>query len=175
MAVNSEAEESMPIGTPPVDPERSQHFANVLNYLFVTRLKKEENGRRRPYKLREVAEGSGVAISYLSEARRGNIEDPHMQKVVALAKFFGVSPTIFLNEANPFTSTEHAEAATTETRMHDALMESGLMEPSMLKLLLRAGSYSPVERAMVVEVMDTVVEQWRAMDGQRRDGGEGTT
>ena len=95
--MNSEAEESMPIGTPPVDPERSQHFANVLNYLFVTRLK-EENGRRRPYKLREVAEGSGVAISYLSEARRGNIEDPHMQKVVALAKFFGVSPTMFLNK-----------------------------------------------------------------------------
>lgn len=157
-----------------VELERSQHFANVLNYLFVTRLK-EENGRKRPYKLREVAEGSGVAISYLSEARRGNIEDPHMQKVVALAKFFGVSPAIFLNEANPFASTEQAEAAATESRMRDALVESGLMEPSMLKLMLRAGSYSPVERAMVVEVMDTVVEQWRAMDEQRRDGNEGVT
>jgi len=174
MTVNSEAEGGMSMAAPQVELERSQHFANVLNYLFVTRLK-EENGRKRPYKLREVAEGSGVAISYLSEARRGNIEDPHLQKVVALAKFFGVSPAIFLNETNPFTSTEQAEAVAGETRMRDALVESGLMEPSMLKLLLRAGSYSPVERAMVVEVMDTVVEQWRAMDGQRRDGGEEAT
>jgi len=174
MAINAGVEGSESMSAPQAELERSQHFANVLNYLFVTRLK-EENGRKRPYKLREVAEGSGVAISYLSEARRGNIEDPHMQKVVALAKFFGVSPTIFLNEANPFTSAEQAEAAATETRMRDALTESGLMEPSMLKLLLRAGSYSPVERAMVVEVMDTVVEQWRAMDGQRRDGDQGAT
>jgi len=174
MAVNAGEEERMSTAASQAELERSQHFANVLNYLFVTRLK-EENGRKRPYKLREVAEGSGVAISYLSEARRGNIEDPHMQKVVALAKFFGVSPAIFLNEANPFASTEQAEAAATESRMRDALVESGLMEPSMLKLMLRAGSYSPVERAMVVEVMDTVVEQWRAMDEQRRDGNEGVT
>jgi len=174
MAANAGAEGSRSTAASQVEPERSQHFANVLNYLFVTRLK-EENGRKRPYKLREVAEGSGVAISYLSEARRGNIEDPHMQKVVALAKFFGVSPAIFLSESNPFTSTEQAEAAAAETTMRDALVESGLMEPSMLKLLLRAGSYSPVERAMVVEVMDTVVEQWRAMDGQRRDRGKDAT
>ena len=174
MSANAEVEGSVSVAASQAGPERSQHFANVLNYLFVTRLK-EEKGRKRPYKLREVAEGSGVAISYLSEARRGNIEDPHMQKVVALAKFFGVSPAIFLNEANPFASTEQAEAAATESRMRDALVESGLMEPSMLKLLLRAGSYRPVERAMVVEVMDTVVEQWRAMDEQRRDVDQSAT
>lgn len=137
------------------------HFANVLNYLFVTRLK-DEQGRKRPYKLREVAEGTGISIAYLSEARRGNIDDPHMNKVVALAKFFKVSPTIFLDEVDPFTATQLGETARAERDLQQTLLA-----PDMIQIVARMGSYSPVERSMVAEVMDTFVHQWRAMDAHR--------
>jgi hypothetical protein len=38
----------------------------------------------------------------------------------------------------------------------------------MIEIVTRMGSYSPVERSMIAEVMDTIVQQWRTMDAQRR-------
>ena len=72
------------------------HFCLVLNDLFATQLTTDGQGRARPYTLREVAQGTGLSLGYLSKARRGGIAQPSVQTVALLARFFGVSAQVFL-------------------------------------------------------------------------------
>src|SRR5579885_330764 len=127
------------------DPQR---FCKVLNHLFATRRKKEADGREKPYTLREVAQATGISIGYLSEARRGTIENPSVDKIELLARFFGVSSGIFL-EPGPAEPVEEGGTAEIPYPLRQALAQ-----PLVGQIALRAGSFSEVERSMILEIMD---------------------
>lgn len=155
----------MPSSDPTEGIGGPDHFAAVLNKLFRMRLKTTEDGRTKPYTLREVAQGTGISIGYLSEARHGNIENPSLDKLLLLARFFDVSPTIFLE---PLPQGEGSPAVTRT--------ESGISskEQAVRHIAFRAEGFSEVELAMVREVMDTI-ERHRpresdvGTDGDARD------
>lgn len=133
------------------------HFAAVLNWLFRTHLKMTDEGRQKAYTLREVAQGTGISIGYLSEARRGNIENPSLDKLLLLAKFFSVSATVFLEPApSQNTSYNRAQEAPTPTNREQAVRQ----------IAFRAESFSEVELAMVREMMD-MIERWRGDSAER--------
>lgn len=147
------------------DPQR---FCRVLNYLFATHRKTDVDGREKPYTLRDVAQGTGISIGYLSEARRGNIENPSIDKIELLARFFGVNPGIFL-EPGP---SDPAMPAGGGDAIPDALRHA-LTQPLMDQIVLRAGAFSEVERSMILEIMDKV-ERW-GTELAARDGDTGRT
>ncbi len=147
------------------DPARgAEHFAAVLNMLFRTRLTATEDGRTRPYRLREVAQGTGISIGYLSDARHGNIDNPSLDKLLLLARFFGVSPTVFL-EPLP-----QGEGSPDVTRGESSVSSS--KEQAVRHIAFRAEGFSEVELAMVREVMDTI-ERHRPRDRDVGIGGVG--
>jgi len=148
-------------------PERiggADHFAAVLNMLFRERLKTTEDGRQQPYKLREVAQGTGISIGYLSDARHGNIDNPSLDKLLLLATFFGVSPTVFV-EPLPHDGTSPADIGNENERVPIGKKQA------VQHIAFRAEGFSEVELAMVREVMDTI-ERHRLQD---RDVGTDTT
>jgi transcriptional regulator with XRE-family HTH domain len=132
------------------DPQR---FQKVLNHLFATHRKKDVDGRDKPYTLREVAQGTGISIGYLSEARRGTIENPSLDKIELLARFFGVHPSIFLEPGPAESNTKGGSDEIADT------LRQALAQPLVGQIALRAGAFSEVERSMILEIMDKV-EQW---------------
>ncbi len=146
--------------TPDNRVEGPEHFASVLNTLFRTRLKTTEDGRMRAYKLREVAQGTGISIGYLSDARRGNIDNPSLEKILLLAKFFGVSPRIFV---------EPSEPAPPPDAPPPVAERPGPKEKAMQQIAFRAEGFSEVELGMVREMMD-VIERWRPKESERASG-----
>jgi len=131
-----------------------EHVASVLNWLFRTRLKTTAEGRQKPYTLREVAQGTGISIGYLSEARRGNIENPSLDKLLLLARFFDISAAVFLEPTpSQYTSYNRAQEA-------PALSNK---EQVVRQIAFRAESFSEVELDMVREMMD-MIERWRGDD-----------
>ncbi|MEQ3552860.1 helix-turn-helix domain-containing protein [Pseudonocardia nematodicida] len=75
-------------------------FADRLNYLFAT----VYPAGRKPYSNPEVAAAiseAGVSISaaYLWLLRSGQRDNPTMRHLEALAKFFGVPPAYFFDDA----------------------------------------------------------------------------
>lgn len=67
----------------------AQPFAKRLNELFDKRL---DPATGKPYSGQQVAAATGIAASSLSSMRRGKVEAPGIDKVTALARFFGVDP-----------------------------------------------------------------------------------
>lgn len=151
MTVMSDAE--------PTTVSGGEHFAAVLNWLFRTHLKTTDEGREKPYTLREVAQGTGISIGYLSEARRGNIENPSLDKLLLLAKFFGVGAAVFLEPA-PFQDTSYNRA---QEAAAPSLTEK---ERAVRQIAFRAESFSEVELSMVREMMD-MIERWRGEGAER--------
>lgn len=115
-------------------------FGELLNYLFATKLKPD--GTR--YKLREVADATGISIGFLSEARHGNKENPPKEFIELLAEFFDVPPAYFFGPLPEQTATL------------EAALQEVLVKPAMGRILLRAGRYSEVEREMLLDLMDSM-------------------
>jgi transcriptional regulator with XRE-family HTH domain len=120
--------------------EGSASFGELLNYLFATKLKPD--GTR--YKLREVADATGISIGFLSDARRGNKENPPKEFIESLADFFDVPPAYFFGPLPE------------ETASLEAALQEVLVKPAMGRILLRAGRYSEVEREMLLDLMDSM-------------------
>ena len=136
------------------------HFAAVLNKLFRTRLKMIEDGRTKPYTLREVAQGTGISIGYLSEARRGNIENPSLDKLLLLARFFDVNPTVFVE---PVPHEGGGGEGVSRDGARETLSPTTGKEQVVKQIAFRAETFSEVELSMVREMMD-VIERYRSRD-----------
>jgi len=83
----------------------AQPFAKRLNELFDKRL---DPATGKPYSGQQVAAATGIAASSLSSMRRGKVEAPGIDKVTALARFFGVDPG-YLTGSEPVTYPEIAQ------------------------------------------------------------------
>ncbi len=121
-------------------PPGSASFGDLLNYLFTTKVK--PGGKR--YTLREVADGTGISIAFLSEARHGHKENPPKEFIEELAAFFGVPPAFFFGPLPQ------------STRSIEAAIQEAFAKPAMGRILLRAGGYTEVEREMLLDLMDSV-------------------
>jgi hypothetical protein len=71
----------------PPDHAQPHQCAVLLNHVCATRLTPEG----RPYTLTEVSKGTGLSVPSLSILRKGTMGAVPLQRVAALARFFGVS------------------------------------------------------------------------------------
>src|SRR5690348_10629257 len=72
--------------------KRDALFTERLNHLFTTRMDPEG----KPYSVRGVAEATGISATYVSNMRTGKVGLPGLDKLEALASFFGVPVSYFM-------------------------------------------------------------------------------
>lgn len=115
---------------------------------------------RGEYSYREVAQaihdaGSGTTISasYLWQLRRGEKDNPTIRHVEALAKFFGVPPSYFLDDIA-------ADEITTQLELLAAMRDSEVRE-----IALRASDLSDAALKMI----KNVIENTRELEGLTND------
>jgi transcriptional regulator with XRE-family HTH domain len=73
-------------------PQRT--LADKLNRLFTTVVP----AGRGPYSSEEVAQATGLSVSYVRYLRSGERDNPTKQSIEALATFFGVPPAYFFDD-----------------------------------------------------------------------------
>lgn len=90
-------------------PHQEFNFSERLDRLF----KIMRPDHPEEWTLREVAEGTGLSISYLSVLRRGERDNPSRDQIEALAAFFKVSPAYFFPDPYGDQISRELEAITT--------------------------------------------------------------
>jgi len=139
----------------------SQSLAEKLDCLFQT--VRRADGRE--YSYRDVASAIGerfgvkVSPSYIWQLRTGQGDNPTVRHIEALAAFFGVPASYFLNTA---------EAVQTQEEL--ALL-AALRDAAVRNLALRAQGLSPESLKTVRELIERVRELEgldRAKQGERR-------
>lgn len=137
-------------------PEGSTRFADLLNYLFASRL----SPRGKPYTLKEVSDATGgfFSIAYLSLLRRGGIERPSPERTRALAEFFSVDVSYFMGE-DPTFEDRHPEI--------DEALRHALADPQVREFALRINDFSTAERTIVLNMLNQarqLIQSMRARD-----------
>ncbi len=113
-------------------------FAERLERLFETIL---DERRGAPYKNADVARMSagGISEERIAQIRSGEVANPTLDEVLALAEAFGVSPSYFTERQAPLLSHESMEA------LKDADSEA---------ILHRTLSLTDGEKKMVLNIID---------------------
>jgi transcriptional regulator with XRE-family HTH domain len=123
-------------------------LAEKLNALIVRTWPDE---RRRPGMrniAQQIAEASGGSLSgtYLWSLSTGKANNPTVQQVEALARFFGVAPSYFFDDA----ITEEIDA--------DRQLVTMLRDRGILNVALRTDGLSPRSVRAIVEMIDRARE-----------------
>ena len=121
------------------DGQQPCQIAALLNQLFATRLSPEGH----PYTLAEVAKATGMSVPYLSILRKGTIRAVSFQRVVALARFFGVPLRYFSPEVPPVEP------------LADAVREA-LAQPLVPEFAVWVGRLSLAQRALVLQLLEHI-------------------
>lgn len=136
-------------GTDDQRPDTSRPaLAEKLNSLIVRTWPDE---RRRPGMrniAQQIAEASGGSLSgtYLWSLSTGKANNPTVQQVEALARFFGVAPSYFFDDA----ITDEIDA--------DRQLVSMLRDRGILNVALRTDGLSPRSVRAIVEMIDRARE-----------------
>jgi transcriptional regulator with XRE-family HTH domain len=94
------------------EPPRPITLADKLDYLFRTARPKgrgEHTYREVAQAINDAPGGTTISASYLWQLRRGDKDNPTMKHIEALAKFFGVPASYFLNDESTGQITEQLE------------------------------------------------------------------
>jgi transcriptional regulator with XRE-family HTH domain len=133
-------------------PESSSVLAHRLEHLFRTVHPKD----RGPYTLREVAEGINEAAgeqviskAYLSQLRNGTRTRVGHDKLVGIAKFFGVDVAYFTDEEVAERTDDQLEVA------------AAMRDQDVRNLALRAAGLSPRTLKSILDM----VENARQIEG----------
>ncbi|WP_425838322.1 helix-turn-helix domain-containing protein [Streptomyces fractus] len=110
----------------------------------------EPTGRRYTHdevaaELRRIQPGLRVSGAYLSALRNGSKRNPSLDLLTALARFFGVSASYFLDPAPQ----DQAEEVITLARVGH--------HPQVRNLALRALELSPDSLAVVTQIVESVL------------------
>jgi transcriptional regulator with XRE-family HTH domain len=136
-------------------------FADRLNFLFET---VRPQGETREYTNSEVAAATDISGSYVGYLRKGIRDNPSVETVQALARFFGVRPSYFVDDER---DTEHAVAVEAQLRLLQALNDPGIK-----RLAMRAAEaeLSPAALDAVTAMIDQVqrLEQAASPKSRRR-------
>ena len=134
------------------EPALPRTLAEKLDYLFQVVHPKG----RGEYTYRDVAQaindadaGTTISASYLWQLRRGDKDNPTIRHVEALAKFFGVPPSYFLDDAA-------ADEITAQLELLAAMRDSEVRE-----IALRASDLSDAALKMI----KSVIENTRELEG----------
>jgi transcriptional regulator with XRE-family HTH domain len=153
------------------EPALPRTLAEKLDYLFQVVHPKG----RGEYTYRDVAQaindadaGTTISASYLWQLRRGDKDNPTIRHVEALAKFFGVPPSYFLDDAD-------ADKITAQLELLAAMRDSEVRE-----IALRASDLSDVALKMIKSVIENTreLEGLKSTDRQtapQRPRGRGTS
>lgn len=140
--------------TPPVGDDAHPSaglIASRLDHLFRTVHPRD----RKPYTPAEVAAeinadgGSVISPTYIWQLRTGRRDNPTYKHLIALARFFGVSPMYFFDDAEAGRDAVPAEVAV--ALKHDevreiALRAAGLSEHSLKAIRTMVDSARTIER-----------------------------
>ena len=124
------------------EPElaRPRTLAEKLDYLFRVVHPKG----RGEYTYREVAQaindadaGTTISASYLWQLRRGDKDNPTIRHVEALARFFGVPPSYFLDDAAAGEITAQLEllAAMRDSEVREIALRASDLSDAALKMI----------------------------------------
>ncbi|MBB5083945.1 helix-turn-helix domain-containing protein [Nonomuraea endophytica] len=129
----------------PADGRKS--FADKLNLLFETVRPRDAH---REYTNSEVAAATDVSASYIGYLRKGVRDNPSVETIQALARFFEVRPSYFVDED---VDDEHAEAVEARLRLVQALNDPGIK-----RLAMRAmeADLSPAALDAITAMIDQV-------------------
>jgi transcriptional regulator with XRE-family HTH domain len=133
------------------EPNPDGLLARRLEHLFGT----FHPGRETPYTPDEVAEAinqaaGGKVISgvYVWQLKTGRRDNPTYKHLIALAQFFGVSPTYFFPEANAEELPREVTAVLGDDRLRDlVLRQAGLSERSLQTISDMVDSARELEQA----------------------------
>jgi transcriptional regulator with XRE-family HTH domain len=135
-------------------PPRS--FAARLNHAFAMLTKPDGSQYSNEDVSRHLAEqGERISVSYLYQLRSSKKDNPTLQHIEALAKFFGVPPGYFFDDA----VTDRVEEQLDRLRAErERLAQIG--DKDEVKLMaLRAGELAPDRFRLVSELLDVVYRQ----------------
>jgi transcriptional regulator with XRE-family HTH domain len=134
-------------------------LAARLNTLFA----KVHPADRGPYSNEEVAQtirsqGGEISRAYIAYLRSGERTNPTMQHLAALAGFFGVKPSYFIDD-------DEADQITAELDLLLAMRDSGVRA-----VALRASGLSPKGLQAVVDIIERVRDlEWLPVESERDD------
>jgi transcriptional regulator with XRE-family HTH domain len=128
-------------------PGQRQTLAGKINFLFATVRPPDED---REYTNCEVAAATDLSGSYLGYLRRGVRDNPSVEAVQALARFFGVRPS-YLVDNEP----DEERAAQTEAQLR---LAQALKNPGIVRLATRAAEahLSPAALDAITAMIDQV-------------------
>ncbi|MFI6910331.1 helix-turn-helix domain-containing protein [Nonomuraea sp. NPDC050394] len=122
-------------------------FAGKLNLLFET---VRPNEAHREYTNSEVAAATDISASYIGYLRKGVRDNPSVETVQALARFFEVRPSYFVDE-----DVDDEHAAAVEARLK---LVRALNDPGIKRLAMRAmeAELSPAALDAITAMIDHV-------------------
>lgn len=120
-----------------------REVAALVNHLFATRL--SPHGRR--WTMAQVSAGTQgkISLAYLSLLRKGGIAAPSLEKLQALADFFGVDVGYF--------STVHVPADDGAQGLDDDLRHA-LAQPLIREMARRASGLTEAEQEIVLQMIE---------------------
>lgn len=139
--------------------------ADKLNHLFQIVIPAGGTG----YTNAEVATKTGLSSSYIAYLRSGERDNPTMQTLEVLAKFFGVPTAYFYDDE----ATDRVEEQLRQLRaladLHQALQRDGVKE-----LAMRMGELSEGGIAAISQLVDLLLQKERGSN-ERAGGSDGGT
>lgn len=135
---------------------RLKTLAEKIDYLFRVvhpRGRGEYSYREAAQAINNAGSGTTISASYLWQLRRGDKDNPTIRHVEALAKFFGVPPSYFLDDTA-------ADEITAQLELLAAMRDSEVRE-----IALRASDLSDAALKMI----KNVIENTRELEGLTND------
>jgi transcriptional regulator with XRE-family HTH domain len=131
-------------------------LAEKLDYLF--RVMRPKGGGEYTYRdvaqhINDAGTGTTISSSYLWQLRRGEKTNPTIKHIEAIAKFFGVPPSYFLDD-------ESTQEITAQLELLAAMRDSNVRE-----IATRASDLSEPALKMIKNVID----QTRQLEGLNGD------
>jgi transcriptional regulator with XRE-family HTH domain len=116
-------------------------LADKLNHL----IERVVPAGRGPYSSEEIAQATGLSVSYVRYLRSGARDNPTMQCVEALARFFGVPPAYFFDDD---------EAARIDLQLDQLTLLAALRRDNVRRVAARLGGLSDPDLAILSEFVE---------------------
>jgi len=142
-------------GASNVTPGENGTLADRINFLFDT---VRPPGEVRPHTNAEVARATGLSATHIGYLRSGQRDNPSVESLRVLARFFGVSPTYLLDD-------DPAVAGHVESQVRLATL---LANDKVRVLAMRLLEANPSPQAL--DAITEMVEQVLRLDGARTAG-----
>jgi len=122
-------------------------FADKINFLFTT---VRPPGEEREYTNSEVAVATDISGSYIGYLRKGIRDNPSIEAVRALARFFGVPPSYLVDDER-----DEQRLASIEAQLK---LVQALKNPGIKQLAMRAADaeLSPTGLETIAAMIDEV-------------------